>query len=280
MTSVTSRADDGGLVELHARPPFRQYLVQIWQRRDYALRVGGREFRSKNMNNALGLLWFLLNPALSMVVYYIFFGLILGTDRGVENFIAFLAVGVLTYQYLQRTLTSASRTVSANVGIIRAIRFPRAILPLSDVWAQTLSHLPVVVVIYAVAILTGEVPSLRWVLLMVLVVPMAVFALGAGLVLARLTTVFRDLQSFLPFMFRLVFYASGVLFSVEAFVQDPLHRALFALNPFYDFVTVSRWILLDIPVSHYSVAGLVLWTLFVLPIGSFVFWRGEPYGRA
>jgi teichoic acid transport system permease protein len=280
MTPTAALPETTDLVELHARPPFREYLAQIWQRRDYALRVGHREFRSKNMNNALGLLWFLLNPALSMLVYYIFFGLILGTDRGVENFIAFLAVGVLTYQYLQRTVTSASRTVSANVGIIRAIRFPRAILPLSDVWGQTLAHFPVVIVIYAVAIITGEVPTLKWILLFALIIPMAAFSLGAGLVLARMTTVFRDLQSFLPFAFRLIFYASGVLFSVEAFVQEPLYRALFALNPFYDFVVVSRWVLLDIPVSHYSVLGLVLWTVCALPVGAVVFWRGEPYGRA
>lgn len=280
MTALPTDIVDESLFELHARPRMKTYLRETWERRAYALRVGAREFRSKNMNNVLGLLWFLLNPALSIGVYFLFFGVILGTDRGIDNFIAFLAVGVLSYQYLQRTLTSASRTVSVNVGIIRAIRFPRVLLPLSDVYAQTLSHLPVVMVILVVAVLTGEQPQLRWLLMFPLVVPMAVFCLGAGLVLARLTTVFRDLQSFLPFAFRLVFYGSGVIFSVDAFIEDPLYRALFALNPFYDFVVVSRWAVLGTPVSGWAVAMMVAWTVVALPVGLLFFWRGEPYGRA
>jgi teichoic acid transport system permease protein len=280
VTAAPTDIVDDSLFELHARPRMRTYLRETWERRAYALRVGAREFRSKNMNNVLGLLWFLLNPALSIGIYYLFFGVILGTDRGIDNFIGFLAVGVLTYQYLQRTLTSASRTVSVNVGIIRAIRFPRVLLPLADVCAQTLAHLPVVLVILAVALVTGEQPQLRWLLLFVLVVPMAIFCLGAGLVLARLTTVFQDLQSFLPFAFRLVFYASGVIFSVDAFIEDPLYRALFALNPFYDFVVVSRWVVLGTPVSGWAAAMMVVWTVIALPIGLLFFWRGEPYGRA
>lgn len=280
MTVSPTDIVDESLFELHARPPVRTYVRQTWERRAYALRVGAREFRSKNMNNVLGLLWFLLNPALSIGVYFLFFGVILGTDRGIDNFIAFLAVGVLSYQYLQRTLTSASRTVSVNVGIIRAIRFPRVLLPLSDVYGQTLSHLPVVLVILTVAVVTGEQPQLSWLVLPLLVVPMAVFCLGAGLVLARLTTVFRDLQSFLPFVFRLVFYASGVIFSVDAFIEDPLYRALFALNPFYDFVVVARWAVLGTPVSGWAVGMMVVWTVVSLPVGLLFFWRGEPYGRA
>jgi teichoic acid transport system permease protein len=275
-----SESPQHSLVELHARPRLPRYLNQIWERREFASRVAMRDLRAKNMNNALGLIWFMLNPALSISVYFIFFGLILGTDRGVDNFITFLAIGIFTYQFLQRALTSSSRTVATNVGIIRAIRFPRALLPISDVLGQTMSQIPVVAVVFIVAIATGETPSIKWLLILPLTLVQAVFALGLGLILARMTTTFRDLTSFLPYAFRLAFYASGVIFSVEAFVQDPLFRALFSLNPFYCHIGIARWALLDIPVSGWSVAGAALWTFFALPVGVVYFWRGEPYGKA
>jgi len=280
MTTVTNPIESDSLVELHARPPMRRYLALVWERREFAIRVAMREFRAKNMGNALGLLWFLLNPALSIIVYFIFFGLILGTDRGIDNFIAYLAAGVFTYQFMQKTLMSSSRTITVNIGMIRAIRFPRALLPLSDVIGQTLSQLPVIGVMYLVAILTGEIPSPTWLLLFPLTLLQAVFLLGGGLFLARLNTAFRDLQSILPFVFRLTFYASGVIFSVEAFVQDPLYQALFSLNPFYDYIVIARWALLGLSVSAWTLLGAAVWTIIALPIGLRTFWLGEPYGRA
>ena len=143
---------------LSVRVPTSEYLRAAWARRQFAVTVPLFELRARNMDNTLGLLWFVLNPLLQVGVYYLFFGVIVGTDRGVDNFITFLAAGVFTYGYIQRTVTGASRSLVTNVSLIRAIRFPSVLVPVSEGVSQTIAHGPVVVVLLVVALLSGETP--------------------------------------------------------------------------------------------------------------------------
>ena len=281
MADTRTGADPtAGLRPLHATPSVGEYLAQLWKRREYTLKVPLRQLRARNLNNALGLFWFLLNPLMLVAVYFFFFGLLIGTDRGVDNFLTFLAAGVFTYTFMQRTTTSASRTMITHVGLIRALRFPRALLPISETIEQTLAQLPVLVILVLAALLTGETPDVAWLLLIPLTLLQAMFALGAGFVLARVTTHFRDIQNFLPFVFRLVFYMSGVLYSVDAFVSNETLGRLFYLNPFYDHIEFVRFAILggDLPV--WAVVGAVVSSFVMLPLGFVIFRRGEPYGRA
>jgi teichoic acid transport system permease protein len=268
------------LTELHATPGNREYLNQLWSRRTFAYRMPIRDLRAKNLNNVLGMLWFLLNPALLVTVYYLFFGLIIGTNRGVDNFLTFLSAGIFTYGFIQRTVTSSSRTLTTSIGLIRAIKFPRAILPIAETIEQTAAHIPAIFVLCAVALVTGERPTATWLLLFPLVLFQAIFALGLGLMLARTTTTFRDLQSFMPFGFRLVFYMSGVLYSVEQFVANEQLRQLFFLNPFYDHIVLVRYAILGGSFPGWAALGALIATSLALPLGFIHFRRGEPYGRA
>ena len=269
-----------GLFPLHLRPSRSTYIREIRERRMFAVRMPLHQMRAQNLNSALGMLWFLLNPLLLVAVYYIFFGLLLDTNRGVDNFLTFLAAGVFTYTFIQRSISSSSKTMITNVGLIRAIRFPRAILPIAEVVEQFFTQIPVILALLMVAIITGETPDVRWLVLAPLLLLQAVFALGAGFILARWTTVLRDVQNLLPFIFRLVFYMSGVLYSVENFVTDPTLRRLFYLNPFYDQIVLVRWAVLGYPASGWALIGAVAYALGALVLGFEYFRRGEPYGKA
>ena len=263
---------------LSVRVPTSEYLRAAWARRQFAVTVPLFELRARNMDNTLGLLWFVLNPLLQVGVYYLFFGVIVGTDRGVDNFITFLAAGVFTYGYIQRTVTGASRSLVTNVSLIRAIRFPSVLVPVSEGVSQTIAHGPVVVVLLVVALLSGETPSLSWLLLPVLTVVHGLFALGLGLAIARLTDILRDVQSFLPFVFRLIFYMSGVLYSVEVFVEDETVLRLFHLNPFYDHIEVLRAAVFGTAPDGLAVLGVAVSVVLFVPLGFVLFRSGEPYG--
>ena len=72
----------------------------------------------------LGNLWHLLNPALSIAIYYVIFGLLLDTTRGVDNFILFITIGIFVFQYTQRATTQGATSITQNLGLLKAIRFP------------------------------------------------------------------------------------------------------------------------------------------------------------
>lgn len=273
------RAGEEGLVDAHAASRLGVYLRLLWQRRGYTLYVARAELRQRQITTVFGSFWHLLNPALSIGVYFLIFGLVLETDRGVggtSEFLLFLTIGLFAFQFTQRSVTLGSTSVVLNRGLIQAIRFPRALLPGSTTLMESLAAIPTYVIIFVMAVAVGEPPSWRWLMLPVLFIWQGVFNLGAALVAARLTTHFRDAQQLLPFFFRLLIYGSGVLFSVDAYVTAGPQRALFVLNPMYGFIEISRWSVMGFPVDLDVVIASAVWTIVML-VGGFLWFRAAEH---
>lgn len=255
------------------------YLRALWSRRQFAIAIAVGEVRSQHMNTALGNLWLVLNPLLQMGVYYLVFGVILDTDRGVDNFLAFLAVGVFLFHYTQRSIMAGAKSLLKNQGLIRSIQFPRAVLPLATVLAHGLSFLPAAAVMIVIALVTGESPHWTWLLLVALFAVQTVFNIGMSFIMARLTDRFPDMQNVLPFVFRLLFYMSGVLFLATRFVQ-PETLVWFQLNPIYAMISTGRGIILDGTLEGVLWLSAGSWAVAALVVGFFVFRSGErDYGR-
>ncbi len=260
------------LIDLTAPPSTADYLRDVWRRREFAVAMPAQDLRAQNMDTALGQLWHLVNPALLVGVYFVIFGLVLDTGRGVDNFFAFLIVGVVLFHLTQRVVQDATLAITRNVGLIRSVQFPRILLPLSTVNGQTVAFVPALVVAIGAVLATGETPTLRWLVLAPVLLAQFTFNLGAALIAARVGAAVRDLRELVPHLFRLLFYGSGVIFSVEAFITSPGWRQAFALNPVYDLITCARWCLLGMDVRGEVVVGTVLWSV-LLPLIGFLFFR-------
>ncbi len=268
-----------GLWDPHRTARLGPYIGDVWKRRSYMRFVASSELRARQVDTVLGNLWHLLNPALSIATYYLVFGLLLGIDRGVDNFILFLAVGVFVFGFTQRTTVSGATSITGNVGLVKAIRFPRAVLPVTSSITEAFTAIPTFAVMFAVAFLTGQTPRWQWVVVPVVFVVQFLFNTGAALVAARLTVHLRDTTQVLPLLFRLLFFGSGVIFSVEAYATGA-NKWFFILNPMYCFVSLMRWCVLDevIPLSVIISTGV--WTIALLVIGFLWFKAGEEiYAR-
>ena len=266
---------DQQLVDLTQPSPPTVYLAEVWRRRDFAILVPVQDLRAQNMGSALGQLWHLLNPALMVAVYFLIFGVIIDTSRGVDNFLGFLIVGVVWFHLTQRVVQDAAVCIPRNLGLIRSVQFPRILLPAATVNGQTAAFVPALVLALAAVIATGERPSLRWLALIGVLAAQFVFNFGAALLVARVGAAVPDVRQLLPHVFRLLFYASGVIFSVDAFVASEFWRRAFALNPIYDVITCARWCLLGEPVDSWVVAGMLAWGAVLLLVGFAVFWRSD-----
>ncbi len=266
---------DQQLVDLTRPSPPTVYLAEVWRRRDFAILVPVQDLRAQNMGSALGQLWHLLNPALMVAVYFLIFGVIIDTSRGVDNFLGFLIVGVVWFHLTQRVVQDAAVCIPRNLGLIRSVQFPRILLPAATVNGQTAAFAPALVLALAAVIATGERPSLRWLALIGVLAAQFVFNFGAALLVARIGAAVPDLRQLLPHVFRLLFYASGVIFSVDAFVTSEFWRRAFALNPIYDVISCARWCLLGEPVDSWVVAGMLAWGVVLLVVGFAVFWRSD-----
>jgi teichoic acid transport system permease protein len=273
------------LVRLGGTPPLGEYLRSLWQRREFAWSMSRGEVQTAHLDTLLGNAWHLLNPLLLIGVYYLVFGVVLNITRGLPEglFLPFLAVGVFTYQYMQRAIVAGARTISSNQGLIRSLQFPRALLPISTVLTGTMTYGSAFIVMVAVVLLSGQPPTWSWLLLPVAFVPLIVFTFGGTFITARLTDKVRDLENVLPFVFRLGFYGSGVIFSVDGYLTDPLLRQLFLANPFYVYITLVRdLIMVEYTTEHFLWLWIsaVVWAVVAFIGGLLIFRAGErEYGR-
>lgn len=254
----------------------------MWDKRDFIAALPIEELRTSHQSTLLGNVWHLGNPVLSVVVYYVVFGILLNTSRGIDNYILWLVVGVFVYRLTSDCMTGGARAISSNAGLMRAVRFPRAALPLSSVFSNLLSFGFELSIIAGLALMTGEGITARWLALPVVVLLQSVLNLGLALVTARLNDMFRDVQQLIPFVMRLGIYASGVMFDVRARAAEAPGwiRTAIEWNPLVALIDTYRWVFLGTPVSGGELARLIVVALVVLVVGFRFFVAAESsYGR-
>lgn len=269
------------LRDAHASARLRVYLREVAERRSYMWHVATNELRHRQITSVLGNLWHLLNPALTIGVYYLIFGVILKSNRGVDNFILFLTVGLFVFHFTQKGTISGAKSIVTNKGVIKAVRFPRVLLPASSTLTEVLAHIPNFAVIFFVALVSGESLHLRWLTILPLFAFQVVFTLGAAMIAARMSTHFIDTIQLLPFFFRLLLYSSGVIFSVDAYVStDSPYRFLFTANPMYSYITLQRWAIMGGTFRADQFLYGIAWAVAILLVGFLWFRRAEEsYAR-
>jgi teichoic acid transport system permease protein len=271
-TAAEARA--AGLIELSRRPPFLTYLRQLWARREFAVLVPLGDMRQKNMDTILGSFWHLLNPLFQAGIYYLLFGVILQQRGGVDNYPAWLIIGLFTFSFTQKSIQSSSRIIVAKVQMLRSLNFPAGILPISVNLSELLAFGPAIVVMFLVVGASGVRPTAMWLLFLPLAGIQLVFNLGLSLIVARLTVHFRDVDHLLNHVLRIWFYFSGVLFPISV-APEGWMRTVLSINPPHTFITVARGLLLDGTVDRFPLLLAIGWTVVALAVGAGYFYRHE-----
>ena len=271
------------LMSSSARPGLRQYLSMVWARRHFLVAFANARMVSMYSSARLGQLWQLITPLLNAGVYLLLFGVLLNTSRGVDNFVAFLVIGVFIFNFTQRSVRHGADSVSGNLGLIRALHFPRATLPLAYTLTELQQLFGAMVVLFAAVLLTGEPITLRWLLVPLAVALQSLFNAGVTLAVARVVAQTPDLNRVLPFVLRTWLYTSGVFYSIPVFGQrvPEAVRWLLEVNPAAVYIDLVRTALL---VEHdplpYAWPLAVGWAVVAALVGFVFFWRAETrYGR-
>lgn len=266
------------------RPPLGTYIEQLWKRRYFILAESRSKIAGTANRNLLGYGWLMLNPLLNGLGFYVVFGLILQTSRGIENFVGFLVIGVFFFQLTMRCVTGGTQAIRNGRPMIRAFAFPRAALPLTVVVREVLNFVPTFAVLIVVLAALPPVENITW--RVGLVIPaficQTMFALGCAFILARLGHILPDVSNLVSVLARFWLYASGVFFSIDRFVGQPLVQTVMKINPMYSYLEIYRNSILygvDSPSSMWLLA--VGWAFVFLIFGFLFFYRGEEsYGRA
>lgn len=270
-----------GMEQVGVRPPFRVYLRQLWHHRSFLLTMSSADFVARHQQNYLGQIWAVLNPLLLGAAYYAIFGLLLRTTDGVDNFIAFLLIGLFSFLFIAAALNAGAKALSGNLNLVRALRFPRVVLPLSISATELFATLPAYGVVLVIALLTGERPSWVWLLYPLGILITFVMICGITMLAARLVYAVRDAGNLTPLLTRMLRYVSGVFFLIPEYAGNVVVNLLLSYQPIAVVLTMLRQSLMaEFPPTWTVWLVSTGWAVVLFVAGLIVFWRGEAtYGR-
>lgn len=264
--------------------PLRTYVRELWQRRHFVISLSWYRYESESAMDRLGAFWNVLRPLLQAIVYTFIFEILLRGATRPPNYPEYVTAGVFVFTFLSGTLISGASAIVAEMGIVRTLRFPRAVLPIAVAVLNFFQFIPAVVILALLLILFSNVSiGLAWLLVLPSTVLMTVFAAGMALFSARMTVIVRDYRNFLPFVMRVFFYLSGTVIDVsklEAFKHHPTASAVATNEPFYVYMDLVRNSFLTDTVAPLKTWLFGIgWAVFAFVGGLIFFWRGErDYG--
>lgn len=201
-----------GMLDVHAAPGLRETLRNTWRLRHFSWTYAQSRIIAARSENRLGLLWEFISPMLLAGVYYLAFGVVLGTRRDNVNFEVFLLIGVFTWQLMNSCLMGTAECLVRSAKLVKSVHFTRLALPVSVTMRELLSYIPMLAVIVAVALITGEPVRVQWLLILAAMAVTTLFGTGIGLLLAHPSRTSRDISQLLPVTMRAWMFMSGVFY--------------------------------------------------------------------
>ena len=197
--------------------------------------------RAEAARNYLGILWWVLDPVLSMAVYYVVFGYLF--RRGGEHFVPFLLIGLVAWQWFANTVSHAMGSIIANGRLMSQIYITKIFFPLVVMVVDSVKFSLILLLLLVFLWVYGFPLSFAYAAVPVLLLVQATWILGVAFVLAGLVPFLPDVRYVVEFSLRLAFFVSGVLFP-GTLIPDA-YRWLFYLNPMACMIEDYRSILMD-----------------------------------
>ena len=219
----------------------RNYWQDLWRFRELLGFLAWRDIKVRYKQTTLGVLWALIQPAVTLTVFTFIFGKLAGMPAGNAPYPLLVLCGLLPWQLFSAAFSNASGSLVANTHLISKVYFPRLIVPLSSV-AVALIDFAVVLVLLAVMCLWWQfTPDWRIIVLPLFIVLTLLTAIGTGLWLTALTVKYRDFRFVVPFLLQVGLFLSPVGFSST---NLPNWRFIYSLNPMVGAIDGFRWCLL------------------------------------
>jgi ABC-2 type transport system permease protein len=262
-------APAGFLDRTSERASLFEALQSVVSHRELLRNLVFRDLKLKYRGSVLGFLWSLANPLLMVVVYTIAFQYILRNNQ--PNLPFLLLLGVLAWTFFANAAVMSTGAIIDSGGLVRAVRFPRAILPMAIVLFNLVQYVLTLLVFLPIMLLVLHVRPAGSMLTFPLVLACQVmFTAGVALLLAAATAYFRDVRHLVDVVLPMLFWLTPIVYPLSI-VPEGL-RPLILLSPMSPFVTTYDRIFIDRawPEPHVALLSLAYGVLSLV-IGSAVF---------
>lgn len=253
---------------------------EIWSRRRLARYLVQADMAKKGSDSILGNIWWVLDPLLQMLVYFVLVSVIF--QRKIEAYPLFIFAAILPWKWFSSSVGDAITSVSSRERIIKQVKFPTLVLPVASVVSGIVTFAFGLIPLFGMMLLLYPAHFSLWVLAIpIIAASQFVFTLAVAIVLAGVNVFYRDIGNVVGHLLRLWFYLSPGLYGAAqvASLTDnhTVLRVFFAANPFTTYFESYRAVIYDGQPPMWI--GLVAWTLIsvvLTGVAIIIFKRLEP----
>jgi lipopolysaccharide transport system permease protein len=270
-TPLPAAANPAGQPRTLIRPPRGWQLLnlrELWQFRELLFFLTWRDVKVRYKQTALGAAWAVLQPAMMMVVFTIFFSRMSGVQSGDVPYPLFAYAGLLPWTFFATAIANAGNSIVGSERLITKVYFPRMAIPLASVLAAVVDFITALGLLFAMMLWYGVAPGPGLLLLPVIFGAIFLVAAGVGTLLAALNVRYRDFRYIIPFMVQLGLFATPTVYmplETGRFASGPLHTLAF-LNPLTGLIGAFRTATLGqpIPWTHLLASTAMAAAVFIL----------------
>ncbi|MBD2357549.1 ABC transporter permease [Tolypothrix sp. FACHB-123] len=220
----------------------KQYWKDLWRYRELFYFLAWRDILVRYKQTAIGIVWALIRPFLTMVVFTVVFGQLAKLPSQGAPYPILVFSAMLPWQFFANSLSECSNSLISNANLISKVYFPRLVVPTSAVVVSFVDFLISGMILLGLMAWYNFVPSWRILTLPLFIAIAFAASMGAGLWLASLNVKYRDFRYIVPFIVQFGLYISPVGFSSSIVPEQ--WRLLYSLNPMVGVIDGFRWAIL------------------------------------
>jgi lipopolysaccharide transport system permease protein len=237
-------------------------LVEVWTYKELLYFLTWRDIKVRYKQTAIGVLWVIFQPFITMVIFSVFFGTLLKVPSNGVPYPIFVYTGLLFWQFFSASLVETSNILISNQSIVTKVYFPRLLLPLSATMTKFVDFFVSAVILGGMMIYYGYTPGIIGILIMPVLLAITFMAsVGGGLALAALNVKYRDVRYVLPFFIQILLFVTPVIYPASVAGK---YSWLMALNPMTGVIQTARAALLGTTPINWNLVSISLVACSVL----------------
>ncbi|MBN2591010.1 MAG: ABC transporter permease [Sedimentisphaerales bacterium] len=225
------------------------------------------ELKSEATRTYAGYLWWILEPLMSLAVYYVAFKYIF--HRGTDNFAVFLFSGIVIYRFFAGTVVRSATSIASNQSLMQLVYIHKSLFPLSVVFVNLVKFLVTLMLVIIVVWLSGITPTWSYITIPLLIFLQILLTAGCSMICAAITPFFPDFLPILGTIMHLLIFLSGVFHDINTL--SPKAQTIIRLNPIAAMIEQYRMIILHGAWPDFKpLVPAIFESIILLSIGAFL----------
>jgi len=249
-------------------------LRELWEYRDALIQVIRRDFMARYTQSVLGVIWIIVTPIVTMIVYTFVFKRVADVPSYNIPYPVFSFAALVPWTYFAKSLTLGTRSILQNRQLVTDVYIPRILLPIAVQLTNAIDLFVNFFIFLLLMLLFGFTPTLNSLVVILFMIQLLVLSTGISFFLSALQVRYRDISSLVTYIVQVLVFLSPVAYPTE--IIDSNLKVLYSLNPLVGLLDGWRWAMLGIDTfDPFAITISVVVTVSIFILGLTYFMKAE-----